>query len=169
MPDSALPPHLQGKTHWDWPTFFTIRWRGKKIKIGFAWVPRGWTAFSWGTPSLEAGNQARIRLDKKSGQPGPGPIGEHGSWQISEFPDAPWWLPMPWLAAFYCAVWAPGLWKLLAAAAVPFCPYYMALTTRGGRHFRIGPRWDDVDGYVEWPSIATRKFPSEGERDTSTL
>jgi hypothetical protein len=72
----------------------------------------------------------------------PKPIGEPGSWQISYYPDV------------------HGLWKLVA--------WYIALTLPNWRHFRLGARWDDVDNYVQWPSIATRWFPANGERDTST-
>jgi hypothetical protein len=34
------------------------------------------------------------------------------------------------------------------------------------RHFRLGCRWDDVDGYCTW-SIAMRRYPVSGERETS--
>ncbi len=70
MPDSALPPHLQGTKHWDW-------WGP------FKKVPRGWTSFNWGKPKLLAGNQKETR------QGAPAPIPEAGSWQLSRFPNAP--------------------------------------------------------------------------------
>jgi len=156
MPDSALPPNLKGKRHWDFP------W-------GLRWVPRGWTAFSWGVPELWAGNQKRTRRQRGLGEEGPAPVGEPGSWQVGEFIRAAWWIAAPWAAAPFVVTFAPGWWKLLALIALPFAPVYIAFTLKGGRHFRIGPRWDDVNGYVEWPSIGTRKFPKDGERDTSTL
>ena len=105
MPDSALPPHLRGTKHWDYPK-------------GLKWVPRGWTSFDWGSPKLLAGNQENRKLAPE-GRWAPAPIGERGSWQVSRFPGAPW--PLCWL------------------------PLYVAFTTKTGRHFRIGARWDDVD------------------------
>lgn len=73
----------------------------------------------------------------------PKPIGEPGSWQVSIYPNS----PLGW-------TWAA---------------WYVAFTFPSGRHFRIGARWDDVDNYVEWPSLATRFYPVEGERDTSVF
>jgi len=72
----------------------------------------------------------------------PKPIPYPGEWAIFEFPDAPWW--MMW------AAWG------------------VAVTLKSGRHFRFGARWDDVDNYCQFPSVAVRKFPPSGERDTST-
>lgn len=123
MPDSALPPNLRGKLHWDWP------WPFSKI-------PRGWTAWDWGKPRMVAGNQLRESADA------PAPIGEPGTWQVSRFPDAPWW-------------------------AKPFA-WYVSATLKSGRHFRAGARWDDVDDYTQFPTFATRVYPPDGERDTST-
>lgn len=60
----------------------------------------------------------------------PKPITEPGTWQLSFFPRAAWW----------------SLWGL-----------YFEFTTAGGLHFRIGARWDDVDDYVEWPSVAIKR------------
>lgn len=37
-------------------------------------------------------------------------------------------------------------------------PPYLAFTTKGGRHFHIGARWDDVDGYYSFPSIMVKRF-----------
>jgi hypothetical protein len=123
MPESALPPHLRGLPHTDWP------WPFSRIK-------RGVTAWAWGEPKLLAGSQ-----DRKTPDGVPMPIGEPGSFQVSYYPDAPLWArPFAWCIAF---------------------------TLPGGRHFRLGARWDDVDGYVQWPSIASRKFPPDGQRDTS--
>lgn len=127
MPKSALPAHLQNRTHNDFPP-------------GFRWVPRAWTAWDWGEPRKLIGTQ------QKESPPGvPQPIGEPGTWQFSIFPDAPWWAwPMAW---------------------------YFALSGRTGedewfRHFRMGARYDPIDSYTEWPSVATRRFPAVGERDT---
>lgn len=57
----------------------------------------------------------------------PKPITQPGSWQFSYFPLGPWFA------------------------------WYFAFTTKGGIHFRIGARWDDVDDYVEFPSIAIKR------------
>jgi hypothetical protein len=71
----------------------------------------------------------------------PKPIGEPGTYQVSVFPYAPWWAkPIAW---------------------------YLAFTLKNGRHFRLGARWDDVDAYTQWPSIASRP-PDKMERDTSS-
>ncbi len=127
MPDSALPPHLQGKKHWDWPKFLQ-------------WVPRGWTAVDWGKPKKLLGNQPYEGDIIK-------PIGSPKTWQISYYPDAPWY-------------------------AKPFS-IYMAYSGKAKdgeyRHYRIGARFDDVDSYTNLFALATRKFPIEGDRDTSTL
>lgn len=106
MPADALPEHLRYRKHEDYPPFLR-------------WIPRAWTAWSWGKPVLVGGNVIT--------GPYPAPITHPGTWQLSHFPDGP------------CYAW------------------YFALTTRAGFHFRIGARWDDVDGYVEWPSIAIKR------------
>ncbi len=54
----------------------------------------------------------------------------------------------------------PGSWQIS-------WPPYIALTTRSGRHFRLGLRWDDVDDYYAL-TAASRVYPPEGESDTST-
>ncbi len=38
----------------------------------------------------------------------------------------------------------------------PFVLPYFALTTKTGLHFRIGCRWDNIDHYYVFPSIALR-------------
>ncbi len=123
MPDSALPVHLRGMYHWDYPP-------------GLRWVPRGWTAFDWGKPVMVAGNQK----EKRAGAPAP--IGERGSWQLSRFPGAP--RPLRWF------------------------PIYFAVTTGKGWHFRIGARYDDVDDYTQFPTIARRWYSGDPGQDTST-
>lgn len=62
----------------------------------------------------------------------PKPIGEYGSFQVSRYPDLP--LPFSWF------------------------PVYVAFTTRDGLHFRIGARWDDVDAYTQFPSVAIKRL-----------
>jgi hypothetical protein len=163
MPDSALPPNLRGKNHWDWPTFFTILWRGKKIEIGLKWIPRGWTAFKWGPPLLLWGNGnvcGLFECGSEQGKPGiefvkafcsPKPINQEGSWQISYFPYAPWWAkPFAWYVSF------------------------------SGKHnpkdgkfsnVRAGARWDDVDDYVNCtfiPLPSRRRYTGAPDQDTST-
>lgn len=72
----------------------------------------------------------------------PAPIPESGAWQISIFPGAPW--PIRWL------------------------PIYFAFTTRAGWNYRIGARWDDVDNYTQFPTIARRWYSGDPNQDTST-
>lgn len=79
----------------------------------------------------------------------PKPIGESHSWQVSWYPDAPWWAKLTGLA------------------------FYVAFSTRRGadgkfRHFRVGTRWDDVDDYATVFAFATRRFTGGNEQDTST-
>lgn len=119
MPDSALPLHLRGTTHADFP------W-------GLRWIPRAWTSYAWGSPTILWGNVPRDEyVLSPDGYWSPKPITSPGTWQISLFPAAP--APLRWL------------------------PLYLAFTTAGGRHFRIGARWDDVDNYVTFPTIATKR------------
>jgi hypothetical protein len=118
MSNSALPANLQGKTHSDFP-------------FGLRWIPRSWTAFKWGMPTLVFGHSSFdvVTLDAFSGEVfyHPMPIGFPGDWQISRFPEG------------------------------PFFAWYFAFTTRSGGHFRIGARWDDVDNYVEFPTLAIKR------------
>lgn len=75
----------------------------------------------------------------------PKPIGEPGTWQFSIFPDAPRWAwPVAWYFAFSGKAGADGWF----------------------RNFRVGARYDNVDNYTDWPSLASRRFPEDGERDT---
>ena len=37
-------------------------------------------------------------------------------------------------------------------------PTYFGMSTHSGWHFRIGFRYDDVDGYYNWPSLTIKKF-----------
>lgn len=83
MPDSALPPHLKGTKHWDYP-----KW--------LQWVPRAWTSYDWGKPKMLLGDQKEQRAGA------PAPIGEAGSFQVSYYPKAPLWAKLTGLA-FYAA------------------------------------------------------------------
>lgn len=117
MPAAALPPHLRDRPHEDYPP-------------GLRWVPRAWTAYQWGTPILWKGNLKNgsdfasfiLRIPK--------PITAPGTWQLSRFPEAPW-----------------------------YARWYFAVTFRNGWHFRAGTRWDDVDHYDEWPAVAVKPPP----------
>ena len=125
MPDSALTPDLQGRTHWDWPWPFSL-------------IPRGWTAWKWGRPTLLAG---RAEIVDAGCYVHPKPINPAGTWQVSYFPGAPWW----------------------AKPAI-----FVGFTLRSGRNFRAGPRWDDVGNYVQWPAYGTRHYTGAAIQDTST-
>jgi hypothetical protein len=146
MPDSALPPHLRGKMHWDWPTIAIPLPRGKRlVLLDLKKIPRGWTAFDWGAPRLLLGNVPKT--DRVYGAPKP--ITSPGTWQLSYYPYAPWWAKVSGLA-FYAA----------------------ASGKRGAdgkfRHVRAGTRWDDVDDYATIFAVATRKFTGGDDQDTST-
>ena len=134
MPNSALPPNLREKLHWDWP------WPFSKI-------PRGWTAFKWGRPRLLMGRIAATDFVVASPWMAPKPITSPGTWQVSRYPDAPWWaFPLNWYVAFSGRRAADGKF----------------------RHWRIGTRWDDVDSYCTILTIATRRFTGGNDQDTST-
>lgn len=129
MPNSALPPTLQGKRHTDWP------WP-------FSRITRGATAFDWGKPRILVG-----RAD--STQDGsPKPINPPGTFQISYFPDAPWWS----LKGLYIG-----------------CSGKKKADGRF-RNFRAGARYDDVDGYTNWagPLPSSRRYTGDAIEDTST-
>lgn len=147
MPTSALPQGLKvfdeatgtwkSKLHTDWP------WPFSKI-------PRGATAFKWGHPRMIAGNQKDAIDDgRTSYEWAPLPIGEAGSWQISYYPDAPWWAKVTGLALYASASGKKG----------PDGKF---------RHWRLGTRWDDVDDYSTILSVATRRFTGDDSQDTST-
>lgn len=107
----------------------------------FSKIPRGLTAWDWGRPKKILGNQEVSGTAWKFMKP----IGPAGTWQFSYFPAAPWW-------------------------AKPFA-FYLAISFKPRadgwfRHVRIGARYDDVDDYTQWPSIAARRFPAVGDRNT---
>jgi hypothetical protein len=111
----------------------------------FKWVPRSWTAVRWGPPKMIWGDQIRKRKPVGQDRWAPAPIGEPSSFQVSRYPGAP--------------------------GPLKYLPLYLAISlpkdTNGWyRHFRLGCRWDDVDGYCTW-SIAMRRYPVSGERETS--
>ena len=68
----------------------------------------------------------------------PKPIGEARSFQVSRYPALP--LPFKWI------------------------PLYVAVTTPGGTHLRLGARWDDVDDYVQFPSVAIKRQIGKREK-----
>jgi hypothetical protein len=37
-------------------------------------------------------------------------------------------------------------------------PIYFGMSTRSGWHFRIGVRYDDIDGYYTWPSLTIKRL-----------
>ncbi len=111
--------------------------RGKRhddYPAGLRWIPRGWTAFAWGEPSFVVGDIGPTdmivprRHTAGSGWSwSPRPITSPDTWQLSRFPAGPWYA------------------------------FYFAFTSIDGVHFRLGARWDDVDGYVEFPTIAIKR------------
>lgn len=128
------------KKHTDWPWPFSL-------------IPRRWTAFNWGVPELVKGNirpQDTIYTHQVSKADilnyrhvfAPKPISSEGTWQLSRFPEGPWYA---WYFALSGKRKADGKF----------------------RHWRIGARWDDVDGYTQFPAFATRRFTGGNEQDTS--
>lgn len=113
----------------------------------FKQIPRAWTAFDLGPPKQILGNQKQMdaRVDKKSCKIVPAPIGLPNSWQISRYPKAP--KPFCWL------------------------PLYFAWSGKRGSdgkypHFRIGARFDNIDSYAQFPSIAFRKYTGSDKQKT---
>lgn len=113
------------------------------------WIPRAWTAFDLGVPRQIIGSQDKLdaRIDKKTRKVGPAPVGKPNSWQLSRFPDLP--KPFCWIPLYFAWSGSKG---------------------KDGRylHFRIGARFDNVDSYSEFPSIALRTYTGFDSQDTST-
>ena len=121
MPESALPDHLKGKLHADYP-----KW--------LQWVPRSWTSFTLvQPPRLLLGNQRNFSF--AGGSFGPAPIPEPTNTQR--------------------VAWS--LQGVQITRSWPVLPLYFVISIRYKTkliHFRVGCRWDDVDGYYDFPSIA---------------
>jgi hypothetical protein len=93
----------------------------------FKSIPVSWSSFRFSEPpKLLIGNNLLFHKGRDGGY-GPAPIPQKGGWQIAVIQEKTGW-PI-------------------------FLPYF-AITTGGGWHFRIGCRWDDVDHYYVFPSIA---------------
>ncbi|MBI4459997.1 MAG: hypothetical protein HY648_08060 [Acidobacteria bacterium] len=91
------------------------------------WIPRSATSWCLEHPPIQILGNQRQRAAAKDGTLGPKPIPLPGRWQVS-------------------VVQIKKGWPL-------FLPY-IAWTSKGGTHFRLGARWDDVDHYYTFPSIA---------------
>lgn len=150
----TLPKHLQNRLHDDWP------WP-------FKYIPRAWTSFNIGYPVLLNGNGLRFPSDfdeivwigsiptiylgiwpngfGKSFHPKP--ITSPGSWQLSVYPKAPWYLsPIAWYFAISFQKKADGKFHQI----------------------RFGMRWDNVDNYSNWPTFPTnRRYTGDDSQDTS--
>lgn len=113
----------------------------------FSLIPRRWTAFQWGRPQLVAGHMSNWWESASNFShvlglpPAPKPISSPITWQLSRFPAGPWW-------AWYFA------WSGKRKADGKFL------------HFRLGARWDDVDSYVQFPSIALRRYTGDDSQNT---
>jgi len=92
------------------------------------WIPRKATAFRFVEPpiTLAASGSHKVSV-AENGLVGLRPIPEFGEWQFSAVQVR------------------PGL---------PFYLFYFACTTSDHVHYRIGARWDDVDHFYVFPSIA---------------
>lgn len=78
----------------------------------------------------------------------PKPINPAGTWQVSWYPGAPWWAKWHLYVSYSCKRQADGKF----------------------RNFRIGPRWDNVDDYVNFVPFApsSRRYSGKAIEDTST-
>ena len=129
-----LPENLKNRRHddWIWP---------------LKYIPRKWTSFDWGVPVLWKGwhvefVERQVMLQDKRWEwlfyyetwKCPKPINPAGGWQISYFPQAPWY--WKWAAWYIARSFARG---------------------KDGKYgqFRLGARWDNVDEYVNWPTFPT--------------
>lgn len=98
---------------------------------GLRWIP--WSATSWcmeNPPKKLLGTQKSV-ASTPAGKKGPKPVPEPGTWQLSG--------------------------KRLHRKFPIYLPTYVAFTTKNKMHFRMGCRWDDVDNYYVFPSIALKK------------
>lgn len=150
---NPLPPNLANRLHDDWP------WPMSQI-------PRRWTAFNWGLPKLlighglnhvadfttiwateGQGSKATIGFVVVFGLRVPKPITTPGSWQLSWYPDAPWWAkPIAWYFAISFA---------------------RSRENKKFRTFRLGARYDNVDNYVQWPCFpTTRAYTGDDAQNT---
>ncbi len=113
----------------------------------FSLVPRSWTAFKWGAPLLVKGRNILPRdlvFVEAQACISPKPVTSPGSWQLSRFPAGPWW-------AWYFA------WSGKRQMDKKFL------------HVRVGARWDNVDGYVQFPSLAARRFYGRDIADDTSV
>ena len=65
------------------------------------------------------------------GHPGITPLPQRGEWQLSLVQERKGW---------------------------PIYVPYFAFTTKGGWHFRVGCRWDTVDHYYTYPTLALNYY-----------
>ena len=92
------------------------------------WIPRGATSMRLVEPPVMIlGSRDHRKASGLNGTKGPKPIPGPGQWQFS-------------------LVQVKAGWPLVL-------PYF-AYTSAEGSHFRCGARWDDVDHYYTFPSIA---------------
>lgn len=97
---------------------------------GLRWIPWHITSWcAWEPPRKLAGNQKSNSVSL-AGKSGPKPVPEPGTWQIS---------------------------VVRLKHRIPLFLPYAAYTTKNRVHVRLGCRWDDVDHYYVFPSIAVKK------------
>lgn len=96
---------------------------------GTKWIPFWATSWCFVEPPIMLLGNQKQRSVAANGQLGSSPIPEPGTWQLSMVQLKKQWV---------------------------FTLPYFALTTKTGFHFRIGCRWDNVDHYFVFPSIAAR-------------
>ena len=91
-----------------------------------------------GPPVMILGSNTHDKRFGPNDLSGPSPIGNRGQWQIS---------------------------MIQVERGLPFYFLYFAWTSQNGIHYRIGTRWDDIDGYFTIFSVARRNFNTEIAKD----
>jgi len=104
------------------------------------YIPWGWTTRCLVQPPIMIAGNSRSTGWTANGRLGPKPIPEPGEWQLS-------------------VIQVKEGWPL-------YLPYF-AVTFSGGMHFRIGTRWDDVDGYYVVASTSIKDMLADHATDKS--
>jgi len=96
---------------------------------GTKWIPFAATSFCFVEPPIQILGNQDFNYPGLNNKMGPKPIPLPGQWQFTIVQEKKGW-PL-------------------------YLPYF-AFTTKGGIHFRIGARWDDIDNYYVFPSFGIK-------------
>lgn len=122
-------PPLFGKQHL--PSHLQEQRHSDYSIPGTHWIPRSATSWHYQTPPILIAGRCSTLTADRYGQTCPKPIPKKGEWYFAIVP--------------------------IKKELLLFLPYF-AGTTETELHFRIGCRWDDVDFYYTFPSIALHKL-----------